>query len=122
MSCCNADVDTCITRGTDWSLTVEFTMGFEEVHLDPDDYEVQMILRNDQDDGSTVYLTITAPIEITEDLSTNPVSYSAIAILSASPAETQALPAWDLVGYTDLRTIGGASVRRLFNSNVEVSD
>lgn len=115
VSDCTAEVDCKIVRGDPFARTVILTRGYEDVHDDPEGYAVRMVFRKLQRDDMAPLLTLTASLELDAPA-------RAAAELVATPAETQALPAYDIVAYTELVKLADDAPRRLFNSTVRIVD
>lgn len=98
---------------------------YVEVIADPASYQMNMVFRESQDDGVTPYLTLTAPAVVNP--TPLPGDPSVLFSFAATPTETQALPDWDIVSYTELVFTGVSAppadfIRRMFNSEVSVND
>lgn len=122
---CTDRYDFCLIRGDVFTMDVGLSSSFVEVVETPSDYEARLVFRETQDDNATVYLTLTAtpvvnPVPLLDEV---PITVN----FSATAAQTQLFPQWNVVAYCELVFIGttapvGGSPTRLFNSDVEVSD
>ena len=119
------EYDFLLIRGDVFHLDMGLTLSFVDVFENPEAYVAKLVLRDDQDDTLTPRLTLTATPEV-ESIDPGVSSPPAAVVMfrfTASAAETQALPQWNLVGYAELRTaVGDTVIERLFNSRVTVGD
>ncbi len=120
MGCAN-QYDFCLIRGDSFSLDVALTKAYSEVYENPNDWVANLVFREHQDDDLIPYLTLTAVPEVDPDPLPDepPISIR----FSAPPADTEALPDWDIVAFCEIvRAAPDGAVHRLFNSDVGVSD
>ena len=119
---CVSNYDVCIIRGDTFKLDIGLSAAYDEVLLNPTGYEASMVFREDQDDATTPYLTLTATPEVNPDPLPDevPIYFRFL----ADTTQTQALPDWDIVHYVELYQVAGASpeVTRLFEGDVEIHD
>ena len=110
----------CVIRSTSFSLDVGLSGSWADIVADPSDWSSSLVMRAVQSDLSPALLTLSVTPEVMVDpLPGEPVAYLRFA---ATPAETAALPAYDLAHYVDLTQISTGQVRRLFEGKVEISD
>jgi len=121
MSCQNNyDID--ITRGTNFDFDVALTAAYTEIIAAPASWQAKLVLRADQDDSLTPFLTLTAAPEIL-----SAPLYGECPIIfrfSATNAQTQALPDYDIVHFVELWSVGlvPSVIKRLFQGKVRISD
>lgn len=113
-------VDFTVIRGDDFELSVALSEGWEEIVENPAGYVARLVFREEQDDALTPLLTI--EVEPEPVLPVEPYGASLMAFFIATPAQTQALPDWDIVAYAEVKNDAGTWVRRLFNSRVSMKD
>jgi hypothetical protein len=125
MGCSISQVDFGVIRGTTFSIEISLTESYDEVLETPSDWRVDLVFREEQDDNLPSLLTLTTT-PVVDDPGPGEEA-SAYVVLTASAAETQALPEWDIVAYCELVFTGegaptSAPITRLFNSDVSMSD
>lgn len=114
---CTTKRDICIVRGDQFGENVALGGDWTEVVANPSAYEVNMVFREAQDDTLTPYLELSAtPEVITNDL------YALLATLTATAAQTQALPDWNHYYYVELAQTGGLEPIRLYQGKVKIND
>lgn len=121
MTECKNTYDTCLIRGAKFERVIGFLNGYEEVIEDPSDFSAVWVFRADQDDALTNLLTLSAtPVAVVEP---NPARPQVLATFTATPAQTQALPQYDLVYYVELTQLSDPdNVVRVFEGKVDVRD
>ena len=113
----------CIVRGDSWEFVVSLDDGFAEVILEPEDYLLQLVLRDDQNDLLTPRLILEVDdAEIVTPIPVVPGMPRLFYTFTATPTQTTSLPRWDLVGYVELRSTNDTIVERLFNLKASIKD
>lgn len=121
MTCITTN-DLCIIRGDGFEQNIGLGIGFDEVVADPADYQARMVFRLEQDDSFAPLLELTATPEIVVELPESATDPRVLFTFTATPAQTQALPAYNHVFYVELVTVPGGVPRRLFQGAVDVHD
>jgi len=111
--------DFTLVRGDDFTHRTMLSTGWEDVIENPLTYTGRFVFREDQDDSLTDLHVATSPVEIVNDPRFG--GDCALFTFSLTPAETQALPAYDIVSYVEI-TDGADYVRRGYNSKVKIRD
>ena len=117
---CVAQQKFCIIRGDTWQSNIGLGAGFDEVAAAPADYLGRLVIRLEQDDDLPEIAAQSVSVEPTGDALPAPIAYMHFEL---SPAETQALPPYDLAYFVELRKITTPTANnRLFEGRIEIKD
>lgn len=110
-----------VIRGDSQQLIVGLAEAWVEVLESPSDFIARLVLKDAPDDNLPARLTVNVTPEIVTPVPGD-VQAPVLFTFTLSPAQTQSLPAWDLVGYVELRTTDDNYVNRLLDCRVTVKD
>lgn len=123
MICCVPEYDFCLIRGSSFTLGVGFIDDPYGIAADPTLWAGEIGIRAAQRDALSNLLTL--PSLVTPDTTPRPPNVPQLAwvmTFNATPAQTQALPARDLVAYCDIVNATTLFRRRLWQGTVKIGD
>jgi hypothetical protein len=123
MSCCVPEYNFCIVRGNSFTLGVGFIDDPYGIATDPTLWSGELGIRTAQRDSLVNSLTLTSLVA--PDLTPRPPNVPNIAWImtfEATPTQTQALPARNLVAYCEIINSSAAFRKRLWQGRVTMED